>query len=79
MYTFRGALGSVNFHRMRKEAIQLLHIQEKHLADMHKELRYQVKTHAVSDMPRKRKNPAIFPHFLFFIFIFFIKKNAIWK
>jgi hypothetical protein len=34
MYTFRGALGSVNFHRMRKEAIQLLHIQEKHLIDI---------------------------------------------
>jgi hypothetical protein len=39
---------------------------------MHKELRYQVKTHAISDMPRKRKkNPAISPHF------FLIKKNAI--
>jgi hypothetical protein len=42
---------------------------------MHKELRYQVKTHAISDMPRKEKKfPAISPH-LFII----IKQNAIWK
>jgi hypothetical protein len=41
---------------------------------MHKELRYQVKTHAISDMPREeKKNLAISPHF------FFIKQNAIWK
>jgi hypothetical protein len=41
---------------------------------MQKELRYQVKTHAISDMPRKEKQfPAISPHF------FFIKQNAIWK
>jgi hypothetical protein len=31
--TFRGVLDSAHFHRMRKEAILLLHIQEKHLAD----------------------------------------------
>jgi hypothetical protein len=31
---------------------------------MHKELRYQVKTHAISDMPRKGKDPAIAPFFL---------------
>jgi hypothetical protein len=31
---------------------------------MHKELRYQVKRHAISDMPRKEeKIPAISPHF----------------
>jgi hypothetical protein len=34
---------------------------------MPKELRYQVKTHAISDMPRteekKKKNPAISPFF----------------
>jgi hypothetical protein len=29
---------------------------------MHKELRNQVETHAISDMPRK-KNPANSPHF----------------
>jgi hypothetical protein len=32
--TFRGVLDSVHFHRMREEAIQLLHVQEKHLADI---------------------------------------------
>jgi hypothetical protein len=31
--TFRGVLDSAHFHRMRKEAILVLHIQEKHLAD----------------------------------------------
>jgi len=81
-------LDSVHFHRMRKEAIQLLHIQEKTLGRyshklsiiskqsrlMHKQLRDQVKTHAMSDMPRKEKKIlAISPHFFFF------KKNAIWK
>jgi predicted DNA-binding protein YlxM (UPF0122 family) len=73
---------------MRKEAIQLLHIQEKTLGRyshklsiiskqsrlMHKQLRDQVKTHAMSDMPRKEKKIlAISPHF------FFYNKNAIWK
>jgi predicted DNA-binding protein YlxM (UPF0122 family) len=65
---------------MRKEAIQLLHIQEKTLGRyshklsiiskqsrlMHKQLRDQVKTHAMSDMPRKEKKIlAISPHFFF--------------
>jgi hypothetical protein len=37
---------------------------------MHKELRYQVKTHAISDMPREKKNPANSPQiFLFFILL----------
>jgi predicted nucleic acid-binding protein len=40
---------------------------------MHKELRYQVKTQAISDMSRK-KYPANTPQFFFFFF-----KNAIWK
>jgi hypothetical protein len=31
--TFRGVLDSTHFHRMRKEAILLLHKQEKHLVD----------------------------------------------
>jgi hypothetical protein len=35
---------------------------------MHKELRYQVKTHAISDMPREKKNPAGTPQ------NFFLKK-----
>jgi hypothetical protein len=45
---------------------------------MHNELRYQVKTHAIFDMPRKGKVSCNFSPFLFFIF-FIIKKNAIWK
>jgi len=72
-------LDSVHFHRMRKEAIQFLHMQEKlgkysHKLSiiskqsklMQKELRYQVKTEAISDMPRKEKFPAISPKFFFF-------------
>jgi hypothetical protein len=34
---------------------------------MHRELRYQVKIHAISDMPRKRTNPAISPHIFFLL------------
>jgi hypothetical protein len=70
------------FHRMKKEAILLLHIHEKHLANygnklsiiskqsrlMHKGLRDQVKTHAISDMPREKKNLANSPQFLFFFY-----------
>jgi hypothetical protein len=81
------------FHRMRKEAIILLHIQEKHLANyshklsiiskqsrlMHKELRDQVKTHAISDMSREKRNPANSPKFTQIFFFFFLLKNAIWK
>jgi hypothetical protein len=66
------------FHRMRKEAIQFLHIQENHLADYRqklsiiskqsklilKELRYQENIHAISNMPRE-KNPINFPNFFF--------------
>jgi hypothetical protein len=40
---------------------------------MHKELKYQVKTHAISNMPREREILQILPNF------FFIKKNAIWN
>jgi hypothetical protein len=32
--TFRGARGSALFHRVRKEAILLLHKQEKHLTNI---------------------------------------------
>jgi len=36
----------------------------------HKELRYQVKTHAISDMPRKTEIPQILPIFIYlFIYI----------
>jgi hypothetical protein len=40
---------------------------------MHKELRYQVKTHAISDIPRKKISCNFSPIF------FLIKQNAIWK
>jgi hypothetical protein len=37
---------------------------------MHNELGYQVKTHAISDMPReKKKYPANFPNFYFLLLI----------
>jgi hypothetical protein len=41
---------------------------------MHKELRYQVKTHAISDIPRKKQSCNFSP-----FFFFIIKQNAIWK
>jgi len=41
---------------------------------MHKELRYPVKTHAISDMPREKKNILhILPIFFLFLFFIFIK------
>jgi hypothetical protein len=84
------------FHRMRKEGTLLLHIQEnpwqnysqklsiisKHIKLIPKELRYQEKIHAISDMPREKKNPPTSPQFYYF---FFLKKknkknnHAIWK
>jgi len=71
------------FHRMRKEAILLLHIQEKHLANysqilsiiskqnklIPKEMRYQKKIHAINCYAKVCK---------FSQFFFFIKTNAIW-
>jgi hypothetical protein len=40
---------------------------------MHKELRYQVKTHTISDMPRKKKYPANSPqNFFIFIYLFIL-------
>jgi hypothetical protein len=38
---------------------------------MHTELRYQVKTYTISNMPREKKNPPNSPQFFFL--------NAIWK
>jgi hypothetical protein len=78
--TFRGARDSALFHRMRKEAILLLHKQEKTLGQYsHKlliiskqsrlmltELRYQVKTHTISEKPRKKMS-CKFSQFIFFI------------
>jgi hypothetical protein len=77
------------FHRMRKEAILLLHIQEKHLANygqilsiiskqnklIPKELRYQKKIHAIICYAKRKEKLCKFsPIFFFFI----IKTNAIW-
>jgi hypothetical protein len=69
---------------MRKEAIQFLHVPKKigkysHKLSiiskqsklMQKELRYQVKTQAISDKPRKEKN---FLQFLPQIFFFLLNK-----
>jgi hypothetical protein len=39
------------------------------------ELGYQVETHTISKQPRKTKYPANSPHFLFFIFYFFLLKK----
>jgi len=33
---------------------------------IHKELRYQVKTHAISDMPRKREILQILPNYIYY-------------
>jgi len=65
----RGASDSAHFYRMRKVTIQHftctgktwqiyrhnLSIISKHSQLMHKELRYQTKIQATSDMPRKEK------------------------
>jgi len=90
----RGALHNAHFHRMRKVTIQPLHAQEKpwqiyrhklsiiskHNQLMSNELRYQVKIHAISDMPRKEKKfLAISPPFLFLFLFFFKKKHDLWK
>jgi len=64
-----GVWKSALFHRMRKEAILLLHKQENHLAKiviklsniskqsklMLTELRYQVNIHTISNKPREKK------------------------
>jgi hypothetical protein len=65
--TFRGVEESAHFSSHEKRSYPTFTYTGKHLADyrhtlsiiskqsklMHKELRYQVKTHAISDMPRK--------------------------
>jgi len=78
--TFRGVVDSVCFSSLEKRGYPIFSYIGKHLADyshklsiiskqsrlMHKELRYQVKTHAISDMPREKKNPANSPQLLLF-------------
>jgi hypothetical protein len=82
--TFKGVEDSAHFSLHEKRSYPTFAYTRKHLADyshklsiiskqsrlMHKELRYQVKTHAISDMPREKKYPANSPKF----FIFFLKK-----
>jgi len=46
-----------------------LSIISKHSRLMHKELRYQVKTHAISDMPRKKISCRFSPNFFFFLIL----------
>jgi len=75
---------------MRKEAILLLHKQEKifgqynhklsiiskHSRLMLTELRYQVKIHTLSNRPREKKNPANSPQIYIYIYIYiFIKQK----
>jgi hypothetical protein len=77
--TFRGVVDSAHFSSHEKRSYPTFAYTGKHLADyshklsviskqsrlMHKELRDQVKTHAISDMPREKKNPANSPHIFF--------------
>jgi hypothetical protein len=81
--TFRGVLDSARFSSHEKRRYPTFAYTGKHLADyshklsiiskqgrlMHKELRYQVKRHAISDMPRKKIYPANSPQILFIYFI----------
>jgi hypothetical protein len=73
-------MDSAHFSTHEKRSYPTFAYTGKHLADythelsiiskqsrlMHKELRYQVKTHAKSDMPRKREILQILPNFFFF-------------
>jgi len=78
-----------SFHRIRKEAILLLHTQEKPLANygqtlsiiskqnklIPKELRYQKKIHAIICYAKRKEKFCKFSPIFYFIFI---KTNAIW-
>jgi hypothetical protein len=82
--TFRGVMNSTHFSSHEKRSYPTYAYTGKHLADyshelsiifkqsrlMHKELRYQVKTHAIYDIPRKREILQILPNF------FFLKKKC---
>jgi hypothetical protein len=87
--TFKGVVDIAHFSSHEKRSYHTFAYSRKHLADyshklsiiskhsrlMHKELRYQVKTHAISDMPRKKISCRFSPNF----FLFLKKNNAIWK
>jgi hypothetical protein len=85
---FRGVVDSAHFSSHEKRSYPTFVYTGKHLANysqrlsiiskqsklIPKELRYQVKIHAISDMPREKKILQILPNF------FFNKKNnAKWK
>jgi hypothetical protein len=95
--TFRGVVDSAHFSSHEKRSYPTFAYTGKHLGDyshklsiiskqsriMHKELRYQVKTHAISDMPREKIILQILPKFFIFLFFILLKckktKHAIWK
>jgi hypothetical protein len=88
--TFRGVVDSAHFSSHEKRNYPNFAYIGKHLANysqklsniskksklIPKELRYQEKIHAISDMPIEKKFPANSPQIIFYLFI---KKNAIWK
>jgi hypothetical protein len=88
--TFRGVMDRTHFSSYEKRSYPTFAYTGKHLANysqrhsiiskqsklIPKELRYQVKIHAISDMPIEKKFPANSPQIIFYLFI---KKNAIWK
>jgi hypothetical protein len=79
--TFRGVVDSARFSSHEKRSYPTFAYTGKHLADysyklsiifkqsriMHKELRYQVKTHVISDMPREKIILQILPNFFFLL------------
>jgi hypothetical protein len=75
MNLFRGVVDSAHFSSTEKRSYPTFAYTGKHLANFSqklsniskqsklipKESRYQEKIHAISDMPREKKYPAIFP------------------
>jgi hypothetical protein len=86
--TFRGVEDNAHFSSHEKRSYLIFAYIGKRLANyshklsiiskqsklIHKELRDQVKIHAISDMPREKKILQILPNFFF---LFYYKKNAI--
>jgi hypothetical protein len=77
---FKGVVDSAHFSSHEKRSYPTFAYTGKHLANysqrlsiiskqsnlIPKELRYQVKIHAISDMTREKKNLQILPNFFFF-------------
>jgi hypothetical protein len=92
---FRGVVDSAHFSSPEKRSYPTLAYTGKHLANysqklsnifkqsklIPKELRYQEKIHAISDMPREKKYLANSPQIFNFYFLKKHKKtkHAIWK